>query len=157
VVAEYQKKYYHMITMSVKGKLEVIDGEEDSTGSGFFQLLPDFSFSDASGQELLTVRCERRYPLTRFLMVENGLPVCTIRQRSILLNKYTLEFHSGSEWTFYIPLFSVHYKAISDGGAEVLVRLFRHDEWYLLFPPGLDSLHLVAALAFIHKERQRFA
>jgi hypothetical protein len=90
-------------------------------------------------------------------MVANGLTVCTIRQRSPLLNKYMLEFKSGEKWTFQIRLFSVFCKALSASGAEIRVRLFRHDTWYLLFPPGLDSLHLVAALAFIHRERQRFA
>jgi hypothetical protein len=33
MVAEFQKICYHMITVPVKEKLEVIDGEEDSTGT----------------------------------------------------------------------------------------------------------------------------
>ena len=40
---------------------------------------PVFAVSNAGGQELLTISRERMLPLARFRMVENGLPVCTIR------------------------------------------------------------------------------
>ena len=122
-----------------------------------FRLLPDFVFYDTAEQELLVIKCERRYPLSRFVMTANGLPVGTIRQRGILLNRYTFDFNGESEWSFHMPLFSVFYKGISDTGAEVRVRLARHDTWYVQISPNSDSLYLVAALAFIHRERQRFA
>lgn len=123
-----------------------------------FQFLPDFAFYDVVGQKLLEIKCEQRYPLTRFVMLVNGMTVCTIRQQSILLkNKYTLEFNSGLKWNFHMPLFSVFYKGISETGAEIRVRLLRHDTWHVQIAPSLNNLHLIAGLALIHRERQRFA
>jgi hypothetical protein len=121
---------------------------------GFFQLLPDFSLCDAAGKELLTVRCQRRYLRPRFVMIANGLSVCTIIQRRLLVKKYTLEFNTGEKWIFHMPLFTVFYRALSASG-EIRVGMFRHDTWYLLFPHGLDDLYLIAAIAFIHREQQR--
>ncbi|MGD0960976.1 MAG: hypothetical protein ABSB19_14315 [Methylomonas sp.] len=120
----------------------------------FFQLLPDFVFSDTSEKELLTIRCERRYPLTRFVMFENGSPVCTIQQKSVLQNKYIIEFDGGDRWFFHLPLFTVFYKGVSENGAEVQVRMERHHTWYVKISSNSDNLHLVAALALIHRERQ---
>jgi hypothetical protein len=120
----------------------------------FFQLLPDFVFYDTAEQELLTIRCERRYPLTRFVMVENGLQICTIKQMSILQNKYLIEFDSGYRWTFHIPMFTVYYKGVAETGEEVHVRMQRHHTWYVQIPSNLVDLRLVAAFALIHRERQ---
>jgi hypothetical protein len=120
----------------------------------FFHLLPDFVFYDTTDQELLIIRCERRYPLTRFVMVGNGLQICTIKQMSILQNKYIIEFNSGYRWTFHIPMFTVYYKGVAETGEEVHIRMQRQDTWYVQIPSNLDDLRLVAALALIHRERQ---
>lgn len=122
--------------------------------SSFFQPLADCLFYDNSDLELLTIRCERRYPLSRFVMFESGLPVCTIQQRSLLQTKYIIEFTGGIKWTLQLPLFTVFYKVISETGSEVLIRLVRHDTWYLKVFSQSDNFRLLAALAFIHRERQ---
>lgn len=63
---------------------------------GLLGPLPDFSFYDTEKRELLVIKCERRYPLTQFAMVANGLPIGTIKQGNILLkNTYTFEFNGG--------------------------------------------------------------
>lgn len=120
----------------------------------FFQLLPDFVLYDGTGKAVLTIKCERRYPLTKFLIIEKNLTIGTIQQQSILKNKYIIDFHGGNTWTFRLPLFAVLYKADSESGAQVLVRLVRHDTWHLKVPIESDDWHLLAALAIIHRERQ---
>jgi len=123
------------------------------SGYGLFRL-PDFVVYDTAGRELLRIRREHRFP-SRFVMLENGQPVCTISQRSILLNKYALQFGDGSRWTFHMPLFSVFFNGASGTGARVWVRTDSHNVWYVLVDPGHDGLHLVSSLAFIHRERLR--
>lgn len=119
--------------------------------------LPELSFSDTSGRELLTAKCARRYLPTIFVIAVNGVPICTVKQQSIFLNKYSLEFNSGVKWTFYMPLFSVQYKGTSAAGDEVRVRMVRHDTWQVEIDQNVDNLHLVAALSLIHRERKRFS
>jgi uncharacterized protein YxjI len=120
-----------------------------------FRLLPDFILYDTDSQELLTIRCEQGYPLPRFVMIDNDSSVCTIKQMSILQNKYIIEFNSGYKWTFKIPLFTVFYKGVSESGVEVQVRMQRHDTWHVQIPSNIDNLRLVAAFAFLHREQQR--
>ena len=124
-----------------------------SSTYGLFQL-PDFVVYDTAERELLRIRRERRLP-SQFVMLENGLPVCTISQRSIFLNKYALDFADGSRWTFHMPLFTVFFSGVSGSGASVRVGLDSHNVWSVLVDPGHDSLHLVFSLAFIHRERLR--
>ena len=120
---------------------------------GLFQL-PDFVVSDTAERELLRIRRESRLP-SRFVMLEDGRPVCTISQRSIFLNKYALNFADGSRWTFQMPLFTVYFSGKSEKGALVRVLLETHNVWYVRIDSGVDTLHLVSSLAFIHRERLR--
>jgi len=121
---------------------------------GLFRLA-DFVVRDKAQKEWLRIKRERRLPMAKFVMLENGSRVCTIKQRSMLLNRYELDFASGSKWNFSMPLFSVFFSAMSDDGTRVRVRLWSHNVWYALLNPGLENPHLVAALAFIHRERLR--
>jgi hypothetical protein len=115
------------------------------------------SFTDSSGQTLLTIQQERGFPLTRFLMLENDSMICTICQRSMMLNRYSLDYSNGPKWTFYLPLFSIFYKGEANSGDEVRVRMVRHDTWKVRISDEADNYHLVAGLALIHRERQRFS
>lgn len=85
-----------------------------------FRLLPDFVLCDASEQELLMIRCERRYPLPYFVMLDHGYPVCTIKQVSVLQKRYVIEFDGGYKWVFQIPLFTVFYKGVSESGMALV-------------------------------------
>lgn len=123
------------------------------TTYGLFHL-PDFVVYDTAGRELLRIRRERRLP-SQFVMLEDGRPVSTIRQRSIFLNKYTMDFADGPSWTFQMPLYTVFFSGVSGSGASVWVRLETHNVWYVLIDSGVDTLHLVSSLAFIHRERLR--
>ncbi len=120
----------------------------------FFRL-PDFVVADTAGEELFMVKRRRNWRLAEFIMVEIGSPVCTIKQRSILLNRYRLAFTDGQQWTFHMPLFTVMFKGASKGGDAVRVRLWSHNVWYVAIDSEADDLRLIAALAFIHRERLR--
>ena len=121
---------------------------------GVFRL-PDFVVYDADKRERFRVKRVRRLPMARFVMIENGQPICTISQRSVLLNRYRLDFASGEKWTFHMPLFTVYFKGQSDTGGKVFVRVETHNTWFMQIDEGQDSPQLLAALAFIHRERLR--
>jgi len=89
-------------------------------------------------------------------MLENGLPVCTINQRSFLRNKFTLNFTSGQKWVFRMPLFTVKFGGMSETGERIRVRFWSHNIWYVMIDTKADSAQLAVALAFIHRERLRF-
>jgi hypothetical protein len=121
---------------------------------GFFRL-PDFVVYDKTDKEFIRIKRERSFLAAQFVMLEDGVLVCRIRQRSILLNKYRLEFADHSKWTFHMPLFTVIFRGKSETGGRIQVRLRTHNVWYVLIDPDADSPQLVAALAFIHRERLR--
>ena len=117
--------------------------------------LPDFMVCDTAGRELFRIKRIRRLPPARFVMTENGRPVCTIRQQRVLLNRYALAFDGGEMWTFHLPLFSVFFTGATPNGGQILVRLWSHNTWQVRISAGNDSPRLLAALAFIHRERLR--
>lgn len=121
---------------------------------GLFRL-PDFVVYDSEKRERFRVKRVRRLPMARFIMTEDGQPICTISQRSFLLNRYRLDFTSGEKWTFSMPLFTIRFKGWSEAGDKVFVRLETHNSWLLQIDEGRDSPQLMAALAFIHRERLR--
>jgi hypothetical protein len=114
--------------------------------------LPDFVVYDWTDREIYRFKVVRKLVLAHFVMVENGLPVCTIRQRSLFLNKYTLDFANGQQWIFRLPLFSVMFGGLSATGAKIRVRLLTHNVWHVWMDEMADNPPLVAALAFIHRE-----
>ena len=122
---------------------------------GVFRL-PDFVVHDKSDKELFRIKLERKWALAQFMMLENGLPICTINQRSILRNKFTLNFTNGQKWVFKMPLFTVNFGGWSEAGEKIRVRCRSHNIWYVLIDAKADSAQLAVALAFIHRERLRF-
>ena len=122
---------------------------------GFFRL-PDFVVSDPTGQEWLRVKVVHKLALAQFVMIQNGQPACTLRQRSLFRNKYALNFANGQKWVFRMPLFTVLFAGQSETGAKVRARMRGHNVWYVQLEPAGDNPQLVAALAFIHRERLRF-
>lgn len=122
---------------------------------GFFRL-PDFVVYDSAEKEICRIKLKRRFGLAEFVMIENGVATCTIKQKSILRNKYTLEFSNGQKWVFRMPLFTINFSGISENGEKIQARLRAHETWYVLIDVVADNPQLVAALAFIHRERLRF-
>jgi len=130
------------------------------TGTGHYPYgvfhLPDFVVADPADKEVYRIKLKRQFSLGKFEMTENGAVICVIRQRSFLRNKFTLEFSNGQKWVFRMPLFSVRFGGISDSGAKVRVLVRTHNLWHVWIDPAADNRQLVAALAFIHRERLRF-
>ncbi|HEX3890316.1 MAG TPA: hypothetical protein VHX90_05640 [Verrucomicrobiae bacterium] len=122
---------------------------------GFFRL-PDFVIYDKTDKEIFRIKLERKWALAQFMMLENGLSVCTINQRSIFRNKLTLNFANGQKWIFRMPLFTVRFGGLSETGEKIRVGVRTHNIWYVSIDTNVDSPQLVAALAFIHRERLRF-
>ena len=122
---------------------------------GFFRL-PDFVVHDKVDKEVFRIKLERKWALTQFMMLENDLPICTINQRSVLRNKFTLNFTNGQKWVFRMPLFTVNFGGWSEAGERIRVRVWSHNVWYVLIDTNADSAQLAVALAFIHRERLRF-
>jgi hypothetical protein len=124
-------------------------------GSSRFLRVPDFGVYEIDGRERFRIHLEHRLPKARFVMVENGRTIGTIQQRTFLFTKYTLDFVNGPKWTVRIPLFTVCFRAESNVGAKVKIRLLQHPTWLVLIDDNADSPELVAALAFLHRERRR--
>jgi hypothetical protein len=122
---------------------------------GLFRL-PDFVVYDIAENEIFRIKLERKWALAQFAMLENGSTVCIINQRSILRNKFTLNFRNGQKWVFKMPLFTVSFGGWSEAGEKIRVRIRTHNIWYVLIDTNVDSPQLAVALAFIHRERLRF-
>jgi hypothetical protein len=121
---------------------------------GFFRL-PVFVVQDLEGHELLAFKRIKRFPLSVFEVKEGNRLVGRIRQRSFLFTKYILEFETGLRCTFHMPFFTVWFRGVSETGGHILVRLRQHRAWLVRLDSNINSLYLVAALAFIHRERLR--
>ncbi len=89
-------------------------------------------------------------------MLENNLPIGPINQRSFLRNKFTLNFTNGQKWIFRMPLFTARFNGLSETGEKIRVGVRTHNIWYVSIDAHAASPQLVAALAFIHRERLRF-
>ena len=123
---------------------------------GVFRL-PDFVVYDPADNERFRVKLQRKWPLAQFVMMENGSPICTLKQRSFLRTKFTFDFAEGKKWIFRMPLFTVRFGGFSETGGKVHVNGGRtHNLWYVAVDTEIDSPQLVAALAFAHRERLRF-
>ena len=121
---------------------------------GFFRL-PVFVVQDLEGRELLAFTRTKRFPFAVYEVKEGDRLVGTIRQRAFLFNEYLLEFESGLRCTFRMPLFTVWFKGTSETGGRILVRLWQHRIWFVRLDSSINNFHLVAAIAFIHRERLR--
>jgi len=113
---------------------------------------PDFVVFDPDAHEVLRVRRKRRVP-PQFEMVQDNRPVGEIALRSVFRNTYAITLAGGSTWLFRMPLFAVTFHGESQDGRQVWVRVGpRKTRWNILLDASLDHLHLLAALAFIHRE-----
>lgn len=121
---------------------------------GFFRL-PAFVVQDMEGVELLSFKRTKRFPLSVFEVREGNRLVGTIRQQSFLFTKYLLGFESGLRCTFRMPLFTILFRGTTETGGQILVRLWQHRVWLVRLDASIDSFHLVAAIAFMHRERLR--
>ena len=119
-----------------------------------FNLLrkPDFVLFDTQGQEILRIVRQTRFP-PRFKMVARDQVVGKIALRSLLRNKYAIEFDGGPRWLFRMTLFTVYFPGVSSTGTRVWVVVGPSKrQWNVLVEPAADNVYLLAGLAFIHRE-----
>ena len=113
---------------------------------------PDFVLLDDTRQEVVRILRKTRLP-ARFKIVQSGRAIGEIARRSILRNKYSIEYEGGPTWLFRMTLFSVYFPGISSTGnrAWVVVGPSKR-QWNLLVEREADSVLLIASLAFLHRE-----
>ena len=113
---------------------------------------PDFILSDTEHREIIRISRERRFP-ARFSIVEKNQTVGHIALSSLLRNSYSVEFSDSPGWLFHLRLFTVWFHGESSAGKHVWIRMGpTKRQWNLLVEPEADNVHLLAALAFIHRE-----
>jgi hypothetical protein len=110
---------------------------------------------DLESRELLAFKRVMRFPFAVFEAKEGDHLIGTIRQRSFLFTKYLLEFESGLRCTFRMPLFTVRFQGSSESGGRFFVRLWQHRIWFVRLDSSINIFHLVATIAFIHRDRLR--
>ena len=116
-----------------------------------------FRFFDSMQRQLLTIRCEHRYPYAVFTILEDEHRIGTIYQKSLLLNTYDIVLERNStRWRFHMPLYTVYFSGSSDTSEAFYVRMRYHEQWYVKISPANDSIPLMASIAFIHRERMQF-
>jgi len=116
---------------------------------------PLFVFSGADGSESAVVKREKRFPLARFVVFENGARVCTIWQRTLTFSRYELEFEKA-KWTLCMPMFSIRMQATSEAGSEILIRVHSRKQWFARIPNGHNEPSIMTALTYvIRKKLQR--
>lgn len=114
---------------------------------------PEFVLHASEGSECLRIRRVSRFP-ARFEILENDRTAATIVRRSVLRNRYSFEISNGAVWTFRMPLFTVFFWGESTAGELFWVEVGPSNlQWNVLFQPGADTAAVVAALAFLHRER----
>ena len=157
----------YRLESSWEGNGQIYDGEHkplwryksvgrasDSSVYGFFRL-PPFVVEDLEGHELLVFKRIKRFPFAVYEVKEGNQLVGTIRQRTFLFTSYLLEFENGFRCTFSMPLFTVWFKGTSETGGRILIRLWQHRIWFVRLDSTINSFHLIAAIAFLHRERLR--
>jgi len=152
---------------SWEGDGQIYDGENKplwrykslgrKSNSSFYGLLwlPIFVIQDLNGHELLSFKRIKRFPFAVFEIKAGDRLIGTIRQRAFLFTNYLLEFESGLRCTFSMPLFTVWFRGTTETGGRILVRLWQHRIWLVRLDSKINDFYLVAAIAFIHRERLR--
>ena len=125
---------------------------------GFFRL-PPFVVQDLEGRELVAFNRVARFPFSVFEVTEGSRVIGMVHQRSLYMSllstKYLLAFESGLRCTFCMPRLTVCFLGKTESGGQILVESRAHRVWMVGIDRSIDSLPLVAAIAFIHRERLR--
>jgi hypothetical protein len=120
-------------------------------GNPFFKA--DFVLAGPDEKEELIIRRVSFIPSIFFMREPDGGILGEIRMRSVLRNKYTIDFKGGDSWTFRMPLFTTNFWGDSNEEAGVWVMVGPSKmEWNILVSPGIDDRLLVPAVAFVHHE-----
>jgi hypothetical protein len=114
---------------------------------------PLFVVRDEDDREIVTINRVSFLPMARFDVVQGGLSVGRIRQRSPLFTKYSIELDSGSLWTLHLPLFTVYFTGSSGTGERLMVRVWSLQGWDVRITAVDDEVQILAAVAYIVRKR----
>jgi len=160
------RRYYSQIgeesaqSVSVFGAPDCAEASSESPGTLCLQLEPRYRYSprlrvlDASGREDGTIASLGPVPWVRYAMHRKGQLVWTLSVRSIVRKHYALELANGDSWTFDTPFFWWQHLA----GTALGVPRLRGGIgpaaciWLMSIEPGKDTLDLLAAVAFMHRQ-----
>lgn len=116
---------------------------------------PAFVFLDRDAREILRIRRRKRIPPS-FEILQNAAVVGEIRRLGVVT--YRINLRGGPTWSFRMAPFTQLFFAVSNGRVGAWVQVWRSEMcWVILVRPEVDDLRLVAALAFIHRERCHYA
>ena len=107
---------------------------------------------DDLGRTLVDLRSVRRFPRFEFTLVRDG-QVAGLLRSSLLRTRWSFELTDGPQWSFFLPLFSVHFHAVSSEAKAVVIRVVRQNLWFALLGPDADSPLLIAVLARLQLAR----
>lgn len=79
-------------------------------------------FRDASNATSAVIKKTRLFSGT-FEMTERGERVSMIRRLNVLRTRYRVELAGGVIWDVHVPLYSVHFHAQSNAGAQIFIRV----------------------------------
>jgi hypothetical protein len=133
---------------------------DESPGTLCLRLEPWFRYSprlrvlDADGREEGTIRSEGLVPGVKYSMRRSGEPVWTMSVRSIVRKRHALELTNGDSWTFDTPFFWWQQLTGTTLGVPKLVGCVGPGVfiWHMWIEPGRDTLDLLAAVAFMHRQ-----
>jgi hypothetical protein len=140
-----------------------VDSEEvssESPGTLCLSLEPRRRYSprlralDAGGKEQGLIRAEGLVPGLRYTMRRDGELVWTLTVRSIVRKHNALVLADGDSWTFDTPFFWWQGLTGTACGAPRLLGGVGPVMWIWLIwiEPGRDTLDLLAAVAFMHRQ-----
>jgi hypothetical protein len=162
--------YYSLIGAEFALPVSVFDAtdcdevSEESPGALCLHLEPQGHSSprvrvlDAGGREVGTIRAEGLVPGVRYVMCRNGNPVWTLSVRSIVRKRHALAMADGDGWTFYTPFLWWYRLTGTILGVPRLVGTVGPmwwGVWQMWIEPGRDTIDLLAAVAFMHRQWSR--
>lgn len=141
---------------------DVTDCDEMSDQSkGLLRLLlePRFRYSpwarvlDAHDREDGIIRSEGLVPGARHAMRRDGKLVWTLSVRSIVRRRHVLMMANGDSWTIHSPFFSTRLSGEIQGDQRLVGEVGPGvSVWRMAIEPGRDTIELLSALAFLHRQ-----
>jgi len=127
------------------------------------RLEPRFRYSpvarvlNADGREEGIIRPEGFIPGASYAMRRDGELVWTLSVRSIVRRRHVLRLAHGNTWTFHTPFFSTRLTGEVQGDRRLIGGVGPGiSVWRMAIERGRDTLDLLAAVAFLHRQWNHF-
>ncbi len=158
--------YYSLIGEGSAQPVSVFDATDcdevtsEPPGTLCLRLEPRFRYSprmrvlDADGREEGIIRPEGLVPGVRYAMRRDGGLVWTLSVRSIVRKRHALKLANNDLWTFHTPFFWWYHLMGTTLGVPRLVGTVGPGlwVWQMWIEPGRDTIDLLAAVAFMHRQ-----